>query len=90
MNVSQIAQHVIRWWEVRATDMGEIDAGDLVDHYLSSECLTVYGDVSEIVEEVVRLNFGNRVFGDDGDDWQPTDGGGWGFSAVPRPRTPGW
>jgi hypothetical protein len=47
----------------------------------------VYGDVSEIVEEVVRLNFGNRVFGDDGDAWQPADGGGWGFSAVPRPRS---
>lgn len=85
MNVSQIAQHVIRWWEVRATDMGEIDAGDLVDHYLSSECLTVYGDVSEIVEEVVRLNFGNRVFGDDGDGCD--SGGGWGFSAVPLPRS---
>lgn len=62
MNVSQIAQCVIRWWQVRATDMGEIDASDLVDHYLSSECLTVYGDVSEIVEEVVRLNFGNSEF----------------------------
>ena len=62
MNAYQIAQYVIRWWEERATDMGEIDAGDLVDHYLSSECLTVYGDVSEIVEEVVRLNFGEKRF----------------------------
>ena len=93
MNVSQIAQHVIRWWEVRATDLGEIDAGDLVDHYLSSECLTVYGDVSEIVEEVVRLNFGNRTFGDDCDDyddcdaWQPPSHRRLRFSAVPLPRS---
>jgi len=62
MNVPQIAQCVIQWWEVRATDMGEIDASDLVDHYLSSECLTLHGDVNLIVEEVVRLNSGNSEF----------------------------
>jgi hypothetical protein len=64
MNASQVAQCVIQWWEVRATDMGEIDASDLVDHYLSSNRVTFAGGLSqsEIVEEVVRLNFGNSEF----------------------------
>jgi hypothetical protein len=67
MNAYQIAEYVIRWWEVRATDMGEIDAGDLVDHYLATSrwpagSFVLGGDVSEIVEEVVRRNGGEQWF----------------------------